>query len=173
MLKRLKQILACWVWAPLLGKAALWLTAFLALAHVGRGAAKQMVLGQLTGGPSQAPTARSFMAAITKPSLKPTTAGTKPPQAQRVGQACRCEATAAGAFKTPEGKLILNRAPVEALLKLPGIGQKRAAAIIALRSRLGRFRRLADLLRIKGIGFRSLRKLKPLVVLDAPRAAKP
>jgi competence protein ComEA len=50
------------------------------------------------------------------------------------------------------------------------VGQKRAQAILALREKLGgRFRRLSDLLRVKGIGPKSLRKWKDQVVLDAPK----
>jgi competence protein ComEA len=79
-----------------------------------------------------------------------------------------CKAGAGDAF-TADGKLILNRADADDLQKLPGIGKKRAEAIVALRQRLGRFRRVLDLLRIRGIGPRSLRRLRKLVVVDAPK----
>ncbi len=117
------------------------------------------------------------MAALIGASSTNATANTsrRTPPARAAGSTgpCACDPAVAGPVRTPQGKLILNRASPEALMKLPGIGHKRAKAIVALRNRLGRFRRLADLLRIKGIGFRSLRKLKPLVVLDAPRGTKP
>ena len=51
---------------------------------------------------------------------------------------------------------------------LPGVGQRRAEAIVELRTRLKRFRRVQDLLRVKGIGPRSLKRLMPHMVLDAP-----
>ena len=61
-------------------------------------------------------------------------------------------------------------ADFEAMVKLPGVGDKRAQAIVAMRERLGgRFRRIEDLMRVRGIGFRSIKKLKPLVVLDPPK----
>src|SRR5262249_56516596 len=41
---------------------------------------------------------------------------------------------------TPDGKVILNQASAEELTKLPGVGPKRAQAIIALRTKLKRFK---------------------------------
>jgi len=72
---------------------------------------------------------------------------------------------------TEDGKVILNLASVEDLRHLPGVGQKRADSILALRTRLGRFKQVNDLLRVKGIGVRGLKKLMPHVVLDAPKPA--
>jgi competence protein ComEA len=60
----------------------------------------------------------------------------------------------------------LNRANAEELQRLPGVGAKRASAILALRQRLGRFQRKGDLLRVKGIGPRTLERMLPHVVLD-------
>lgn len=61
-----------------------------------------------------------------------------------------------------EPPLDLNSAPMVELLRLPGIGPKRAEDIIRYRLTHG-FRRREDLLRIKGIGQRTYLKLKPLV----------
>ncbi|MBN2193453.1 MAG: helix-hairpin-helix domain-containing protein [Polyangiaceae bacterium] len=69
---------------------------------------------------------------------------------------------------TPDGKVILNTASPEQLTRLPGVGPKRAASIVALRERLGRFRRPTDLLRVRGIGPASLTKMQPYFVLDPP-----
>jgi competence protein ComEA len=69
---------------------------------------------------------------------------------------------------TADGKVILNRANLEELGRLPGVGPKRAQAILDLRTKLGRFRRPTDLLRVKGIGPKSLKKLEPHFVLDPP-----
>jgi competence protein ComEA len=69
-----------------------------------------------------------------------------------------------------DGKVILNLATVEDLRHLPGVGQKRADAILALRARLGHFKHVNDLLRVKGIGVRGLKKILPHVLLDAPQA---
>ena len=74
----------------------------------------------------------------------------------------------ASAGITADGKVILNRADETELRRLPGVGPTKARAIVELRARLGRFRRPEDLLRVKGIGRRSLARLRPLVVVDAP-----
>jgi competence protein ComEA len=72
----------------------------------------------------------------------------------------------------PDGRIVLNSATPKELTTLPGIGQKRAEAIIALRTRLKGFRKLSDLLRVKGIGVKSLKKLEPKVVLDVPTESR-
>jgi competence protein ComEA len=74
----------------------------------------------------------------------------------------------ASAGMTADGKVILNLATVADLRHLPGVGQKRADLILALRARLGHFKHVNDLLRVKGIGVRGLKKIVPHVVLDAP-----
>jgi competence protein ComEA len=75
---------------------------------------------------------------------------------------------------TEDGKVILNRAEPEDLMRLPGIGRKRAESIVELRAKLGgRFKRFTDLLRIRGIGPRRLKQMIPLMVLDPPAAAEP
>jgi len=70
----------------------------------------------------------------------------------------------------PDGRVILNLATEEELTRLPGIGPSRARAILTLRQRLTRFRAVEDLLRVKGIGRKTLRRLRPSVVLDRPPA---
>ena len=67
-----------------------------------------------------------------------------------------------------DGRIVLNAASAEELTKLPGVGLKRAEAIVALRTKLKRFRQVTDLLRVKGIGPRGLKRMLPHLVLDAP-----
>ena len=74
---------------------------------------------------------------------------------------------------TSDGKVILNVANAEVLTQLPGVGNRRAEAIIALRERLKGFRRPSDLLRVRGIGVRSLKRMLPHLVLDAPKPGPP
>lgn len=73
-----------------------------------------------------------------------------------------------GGGLTADGKVVLNRATAEQLTRLPGVGMKRAEAIVALRTKLKRFRQVTDLLRVKGIGPRGLKRMLPHLVLDAP-----
>jgi competence protein ComEA len=76
-----------------------------------------------------------------------------------------------GSGITADGRVILNVASEEELTRLPAIGPSRARAIVALRQRLAKFRAVEDLLRVKGIGRKTLRRIKPNVVLDRPPAA--
>jgi competence protein ComEA len=69
---------------------------------------------------------------------------------------------------TADGKIVLNTATVEELVKLPRVGPKRAQAIVELRKRLGKFRKPTDLLRVRGIGRKTLVLILPKVVVDAP-----
>jgi competence protein ComEA len=72
---------------------------------------------------------------------------------------------------TPDGRVVLNLANAEQLTHLPSIGPKRAEAIIALRTRLKRFKRPTDLLRVRGIGPKTLKRMLPHLVVDPPAAA--
>lgn len=59
------------------------------------------------------------------------------------------------------GTLNLNTASAQELMLLPGIGPKKADVIIAWRERRGKFKRVADLRRVKGFGAKTLKKLRP------------
>lgn len=76
--------------------------------------------------------------------------------------------TAAGS-----GVVNLNTASGDELERLPGIGPSRARAILELRTRLKRFARIEDLLRVKGIGRATFRRLRPLVTLEGPTTLRP
>lgn len=65
-------------------------------------------------------------------------------------------------------RLDINVASVDELIALPGIGESRAAAIITRRERRP-FRRIRELLRIRGIGPRLYRRLREHLRV-APRA---
>jgi len=74
---------------------------------------------------------------------------------------------------TEDDPVFLNEASVDDLRRLPGIGEKRALAVLELRRKLGRFKQVEDLLRVKGIGRSTLRKLRPLVRIDHAEAGSP
>ena len=67
---------------------------------------------------------------------------------------------------TEDDPVYLNDATIEELRRLPGVGPKRAMAIVELRTKVGQFRQIEDLLRVKGIGRATLKKLRPLVKLS-------
>jgi competence protein ComEA len=70
---------------------------------------------------------------------------------------------AASASTTPA--INLNAATVDQLETLPGIGRKTAERIIEYRTKSGGFKRIEDLMNVKGIGEKSFLKLKPLVAV--------
>ena len=65
----------------------------------------------------------------------------------------------------------LNLATVEQLATLPGIGDRTAERILEYRQKNGGFKKIEELMNVKGIGEKSFLKLKPLVTV-APRADK-
>lgn len=70
------------------------------------------------------------------------------------------------AAPSAEGKINLNTATKEELMTLPGIGEKRAADIIADREANGPFRIPEDLTRVSGIGEGILEGLIDLVTVS-------
>jgi competence protein ComEA len=74
----------------------------------------------------------------------------------------------------PNERIDLNRAGTAELMRLPGVGEKRAAAIVATRSRQP-FRKPEDVLAVKGIGPAWLARTRDhLVVAGAtPSAPSP
>lgn len=64
------------------------------------------------------------------------------------------------------GVVNLNRASLEELTRLPGIGPARARAVLELRTRLKRFERVEQLMRVRGIGRRTFRRLLPMLRLS-------
>ena len=64
------------------------------------------------------------------------------------------------------GAININTADITALMELPNIGEVKAKAIIAYREAQGPFKKPEDLLNIKGIGEKTLEKLKPYITLS-------
>ncbi len=72
-------------------------------------------------------------------------------------------ATASAALS---GVVNVNTASTEELAMLPGVGAARARAIVELRQQRGGFKRVEELLEVKGIGDASLAKLRPYIALE-------
>ena len=65
-----------------------------------------------------------------------------------------------------EKSININTAGVTELVKLPGIGEKTAEKIIQLRNQKGKFRRLEDLMEVRGIGEVKFNKIKMYLYID-------
>jgi competence protein ComEA len=64
------------------------------------------------------------------------------------------------------GLVDINRADVETLMTLPGIGETKAQAIVDYRTNYGPFQTVDDLLLVSGIGESTLEGLRDLVTVD-------
>ena len=70
-----------------------------------------------------------------------------------------------------EGEVLdLNTASQGDLIRLPGIGEKKAAAILAWREENGPFQTVEDLLSVDGIGEKTLSNIRPYVTVGTPAA---
>jgi competence protein ComEA len=76
--------------------------------------------------------------------------------------------------KQLNGKLNLNTANEDQLQLLPSVGPAKAERIITWRAKNGGFKRVADLRRVKGFGYKTFKKLEPFLDIkgDTTLAAK-
>ncbi|HSL90764.1 MAG TPA: ComEA family DNA-binding protein [Ignavibacteriaceae bacterium] len=65
-----------------------------------------------------------------------------------------------------ENSININTAPLEDFMKLPGIGPKTAQSIVDLRTKLGNFKKVDDLLKVKGIGNTKLNNIKKYIFIE-------
>lgn len=71
--------------------------------------------------------------------------------------------------KAPPAKPIdLNAASIKELVELPGVGKVTAQRILDMRQKSGRFRRVEDLLAVRGISQKKLDALRPYVTVSPP-----
>jgi competence protein ComEA len=74
------------------------------------------------------------------------------------------------------GPVNLNTATAAQLEALPGIGARTAALIVEYRQKNGGFKKIEELMNVRGVGEKSFLKLKPLITVTPPktdRAAQP
>jgi len=153
-------------------RVALAASGLLLLAFIGRTA----VAGAMAPAPTAAALAASAAAAslpssTPSPPSTPAAAAGPGPTPASTGPPAQAATASAHGRASPDDPVILNTAGFDDLRRLPGIGEKRANAILALRTHLGRFRAVEDLLKVKGIGRATLKRLRPLVRLDPPPPA--
>lgn len=63
-------------------------------------------------------------------------------------------------------QISLNRASQEYLERLPGVGPVIAGRIVEYRKEYGDFQSIEELVKVKGVGLKTLEKLKPYVKLN-------
>jgi competence ComEA-like helix-hairpin-helix protein len=63
-------------------------------------------------------------------------------------------------------KIDLNRAEWYELIILPGIGEKKARAIVEYRKEAGRFKTIGQLCEVNGIGVETVKRIKDLVFIN-------
>jgi competence protein ComEA len=68
--------------------------------------------------------------------------------------------------------LDLNTASVTDLESLPGVGRQTAERIVEYRQKNGAFKKVEELMNVKGIGEKSFLKLKPLITVGPPKTEK-
>ena len=124
--------------------------------------------GSVTAEPIRVETQRTLTVTVTAPAALPSADTAVPAQVSDPGSetvsAPAAEATAqpsAPPTVTPaaQGLVNINTAGAAELMTLSGIGEKRAADIIADREKNGPFRYPEDIVRVKGIGEATLKKI--------------
>ena len=91
------------------------------------------------------------------------------PQGEAVAGWLRAQApppTTAGGKGSPTGTVDMDRATAAEIEQLPRIGPAMSQRIIEYRTKNGGFKTVEDLRRVKGIGVKTLEKLRPLVRVE-------
>ena len=70
---------------------------------------------------------------------------------------------------TEAGPVDVNTASVADLEAVPGIGKSLAARIVEFREKNGPFSRVDDLIKVRGVGEKSLERLRPHLTVGAAR----
>jgi len=71
-----------------------------------------------------------------------------------------------------DSPLNLNTATQAQLESLPGIGTATALRILEYRQKNGGFKKVEDLMNVRGVGEKSFLRLKPLITVSTPRATQ-
>src|SRR5450631_4708580 len=80
--------------------------------------------------------------------------------------------TRSSAKAAPAGVLNINTASASDFETLPGVGAKTAALIVEYRQKNGPFKKIEELMNVRGIGEKNFLKLKPQLTLTTPKAER-
>lgn len=75
--------------------------------------------------------------------------------------------------RPPQHPINLNTATVTELMQLPRVGAKTAERIVAFRKQHGGFRRVEELMNVKGIGEKSFAKLRQHLSIGTSTVTSP
>jgi len=87
-------------------------------------------------------------------------------------QAAKATASAAKPKATASSPVNLNSASVAQLQTLPGIGGSTAQRIVEYRQKNGSFKKIEELMNVKGIGEKSFLKLRPLITVGVDKGER-
>lgn len=76
------------------------------------------------------------------------------------------------AVATAAAPVNLNTASAAQIATLPGVGPKAAQRIVEYRDKNGGFKKIEELMNVKGIGEKSFLKLKPLITVGEKAPAR-
>ena len=100
--------------------------------------------------------------ATTKGSVKKSVKSSKP---AKDAKGIKADPAAPAKLKAGEGTVNVNKATLEELIRVPGIGNATAERILEVRKTAGKFAEMSDLTTVKGIGDKKLARLKPYLTL--------
>ena len=88
--------------------------------------------------------------------------------AQEGGQSATADATRA-TMPTATAQVNLNSATMAQLQTLPGIGPATAQRIMDYREQTGSFKKIEELMNVRGIGEKTFLTLKPMIAVGPPK----
>ena len=122
--------------------------------------------GAQPAGPALRPVALQIPGAAEPDSARAATEAPEPQQAAAPADPAPSDGDA-------RPRMNLNAASARLLTQLPGIGPKKAEAVVAYRDEHGAFASVSDLQRVRGIGPKTVEKLAPLLFVEPPPSPVP
>lgn len=124
---------------------------------------------EMTAGPEQPVTVQPLTADAEEggdePGEAPLAQKDAPPQPVRVAAASSTARPAPPPRRAVTFPLDINKARIEELMELPGIGEKLAQRVVEYRKSHGGFRSVDELRKVRGIGEKRMERLRLLVMM--------